>query len=889
MIELWRKVQAWRQRDALEAELREEIQAHLEMKAADLDDPHLARKKFGNMTLVLEDARSAWRWPRLESLWQDLRYGARMILRNPGFTVVSVLSLAVGIGGNTAIFSVLDKVLLRTLPVDDPERLVTVGVSGTNGVRTAFTYPDFADFRARNEVFEGLVGYTPRPLTLTHGGEAERVQGMIVSGNYFDGLRVQPALGRGFIPEEDRTRGSHPVVVLGYGLWQRRFAADPGILGRTLSLNGYSFTVVGIAPPEFTGTIRGITPDAYIPVMMQGQVSPGWRLDPLFGPRSRSLSWLEILGRLKEGVGREQAEAAMTVLGGQIARANPSQDGTPRAEPKFVLADGSQGNNSLLRDLRFPLQMLMATVGLILLITCANVANLLLARAGARQKEIAVRLATGAGRLRLVRQLLTESLLLAGLGGLAGLALAAGLGGVLASFTPPNNFSTVTLDNKLDWRVLGFTFGLSLLTGVLFGLAPALVTSRPNLVSALKDESALFGAGVRRLSPRNLLVVGQVALSLIVLVGAGLCVRSLRNLQSIEAGFDPSRVLVLSADVSLSGYNNERGLNFYSLLTERIRTLPGVEAVSVAALVPLGGGFGMNFVANVEGHAPQPGESLTLDYNIVGSDYFRTLKIPLLEGREFLASDTDSSAKVAIVNETAARRFWPGQNPIGRRLADSRAFFDTEWKEIVGVVKDSKYRTLIEEVQPTIYVPLSQDYRSNMALHVRTAGSPETMLAAVRREVQAMDAKLPLYDVKTLEEQKSGSLYTSRMAATLLTVFGLLALLLAAVGLYGVVAYAANRRVREIGIRLAMGAQGHQIRRHIMREGAAMVMIGLLLGLGGAIACTRLLESFLFGVTPLDPLAFAGAAGLLAIVALLANYLPARRASRISPMSALRM
>ncbi len=821
----------------------------------------------------------------IADLWQDLRYGMRMLLKTPGFTAVAALSLALGIGANTAIFSLVDKVMIRKLPVEEPDRLVVVSVDSGRGLGTVFSYPNFADYRDGNQVFEGLVCYAQRALTLSEGGQAERVQGMIVSGNYFTALRVRPALGRGFLPEEDKTRGSHPVIVLSYGLWQRRFGADPGLVGKAVNLNGYSFTVVGIAPPEFTGTIPGSAPDVYVPVMMQGQVSPSWKMDPLFGPRSRNLSWLEVLGRLKPGVSREQAAAALTALGSQIAMANPNSDGSPRFEPKFVLEDGSRGHAYLLRDLRFPLQMLMGTVGLILLIACANVASLLLARAAGRASEIAVRLAVGASRKRLIRQLLTESVLLSTLGGVAGLALAASISGLAVSYTPPNNFSTLTLDNRLDLRALSFTLAISMLTGILFGLAPALSASRPDLVSALKGESTLLVKRGRRLSLRNLLVVGQVALSLVVLVGAGLCVRSLQKLQAIDAGFDLSKVLVMSADVSLSGYNNERGLRFYSELLERLKLLPGVEAASLAAQLPLSGGISSTLKA--EGYAPKPGEDLSSDFNIVGADYFRTMKIPLLQGREFGESDTTTAPQVVIINETAARRFWPGQNPIGRRLTLGRAP-DEEVREIVGVVKDSKYRQLTEEARPAMYVPFAQDYRANMALHVRTTGEPGAMLAAVRHETQALDAALPLYNIKTLEEQKSGSLYTSRMAATLLTVFGLLALALVAVGLYGVMAYAVNRRTREIGIRMALGAQRRDVLRQVLLEGMTMVTIGLALGLGAAVAATRLVRNFLYNVTATDLASFAGAALLLAGVALLANYLPARRAASVDPLLALR-
>ena len=821
----------------------------------------------------------------IAALWQDLRYGARMLLKSPGFTAVAALSLALGIGANTAIFSLVDKVMIRRLPVEDSDRLVVVSVDSGRGLGTVFTYPDFADYRARNEVFEGLICYAQRALTLNEGGQAERIQGTIVSGNYFTALRVRPAPGRGFLPEEDKTRGSHPVVVISFGLWQRRFGADPGLVGKAVNLNGVNFTVVGIAPPEFTGTVPGIAPDVYVPVMMQGQVSPSWKFDPLFGPRSRNLSWLEVLGRLKPGVSREQAAAAMTALGSQIAKANPNPDGSPRFEPKFVLEDGSRGHTYLLRDLRFPLQMLTATVGLILLIACANVANLLLARAGARQKEIAVRLAVGAGRGRLIRQLLTESVLLSTLGGAGGLALAASISGLVISYTPPNTFSTLTLDNRLDWRALSFTLAISLLTGIIFGLAPALNASRPDLVSALKDETTLPGKGVRRLSLRNLLVVAQVALSVIVLVGAGLCVRSLQKLQAIDAGFDPAKVLVMSADVSLSGYNKERGLRFYSELLERVKLLRGVEAVSLAAQVPLGGGISSPLKA--EGYAPKPGEDMSSDFNIIGPDYFRTMKIPLLHGREFGPSDTTTAPQVVIINETAARRFWPDQNAVGRRLTLGRAP-DEEVREIVGVVKDSKYRRLNDEARPAVYAPFAQDYRANMTLHVRTNGEPGAMLAAVRRETQALDASLPLYNVKTLEEQKSSSLYTSRMAATLLTVFGLLALGLAALGLYGVMAYSVNRRTRELGVRMALGAQTVDVLKLILTHGLKLALLGVGIGLLLAFALTRWMESLLFGVRPTDPLTFMVIAVGLTLVALVACWIPARRAARVDPLVALR-
>lgn len=821
----------------------------------------------------------------LETLIQDLKFGVRMLRKNPGFSLIAVLSLALGIGVNTAIFSLVDKVMIRKLPVEEPERLVVVKDSRGQGVSTGSNYPDFVDYRDRNEVFEGLVCYYQRALTLSERGQGERIQGLIVAGNYFTALRVRPALGRGFLPEEDKTPGTHPVVVLSYGLWQRRFGADPKVMGKVVNVNGYPFTVVGVAPAEFTGTIASNPPDVYVPMMMLSQLLPPSTLDLLFGPRSRSSGWLQVLGRLKPGVSREQAAAAMTTLGSQVARAHPNADGSPRVEPKFLIEDGSRGHTNLLQDIRFPLQMLMATVGMILLIACANVANLLLARAGARRKEIAVRLAIGAGRGRLIRQLLTESMLLATLGGAAGLALAASISGLIVSFTPPNTFANLTLDNRLDWRVLSFTLVISLLTGILFGLAPALSASRPDLVSALKDESTLLGHRSRRLSLRNLLVVGQVALSLMVLVGAGLCVRSLQNLQAIDTGFDPAKVLVMSVDVSLSGYSKERGLQFYSDLLERVARLRGVEAVSLATQIALGDGFGGTMRA--EGYAPKVGEDLSSDFNQIGPGYFRTMKIPLLDGREFGASDTATTPPVAIINEAAARRFWPGQSPVGRRVIVGRAP-DESVREIVGVVKDSKYRRLTEELRPAVFTPFLQRYRGDMSLHVRTTGEPGAMIAAVRSEVQALDANLPLYNIRTLEEQKNSSLYTSRMAATLLTVFGLLALGLAAVGLYGVMAYAVNRRTREIGIRLALGAGQRDVFRLVIGHGMLLTLLGIAAGLAAAFGLTRLMRTMLYGVSPTDLLTFAAIACVLLLVALLACWIPARRAAKVDPLVALR-
>jgi predicted permease len=859
----------WRQE--WEAELR-----NREMLLAEWDNLNwktkldLLRRSLGAFrdALLLQPRRLE------DEMFQDLRFGVRMLFKNKAVTAVAVLSLSLGIGANTAIFSLVDRLLVRPLPVEEPERLVTFNKAN---LHDKFTYSDYADYRDQNEVFDGLVCYAETAMNLNERGQTERVHGLQVSGNYFSVLRVGLALGRGFLPEEERAPDTHPAVALSFGLWQRRFGADPAVVGRDITLNGQDYTVVGVAPAEFTGTIRGVAPDLYVPIK------------PL---NSRNQYWLLLMGRLKPGVSREQAQASMNVLGPQIARLYPRPDGSPRVEPPFLLNDGSQGHTYLLHKLSFPLKLLMGIVALVLLIACANVANLLLARARTRRKEIAIRMAIGAGRGRLVRQLLTESLLLAALGGGLGLWLAGPIGKILASFTPPvgRGFSTpVSLEGGLDTRVLAFTFCLSLLAGIIFGLAPALGASRASLVVALKD-GAEDGAGLRRFNPRKLLVVAQVALSFVVLIGAGLCVRSLQRLQSIDAGFDPARTLVMSLHPGLSGYDEARGQLFYQQLVERVTGLPGVESASLAQLTPLSDDL-LTRSTVIEGYEPQPGEKMSFFYNVVGPRYFETLRTPLVSGRDFTPQDRAGAPQVVIINETLQRRYFPNGDALGKRLifgAYRGSPIPLQHLEIIGVVKDSKYSELTEQTRRMMFLPLAQSYRPEMRLHVRTAQDPIAMVAAIRRETQKLDASLPVYNIKTLEEQKDGSLYTARLAATLMSVFGGLALLLASVGLYGVMAYVVGQRRREIGVRLALGAQRRDVFRLVIKEGMTLVAVGIALGLAGTIAGTRLLTTFLYEVQPTDAATFIGAALLLAAVALLANYLPARRAARTDPMQALR-
>jgi len=819
----------------------------------------------------------------VSTLIQDIRYGFRMVVKSPGFTAVAVLSLALGIGANTTIFSLVNTLLLRPLPAERPEELVMVYTSDYSGTRYgSSSYPDYLDFREKNDALADLLASSPQSLTLTAGGQAERIFGELVTGNYFDLLGLEASLGRTFLPEEDRTPGTHPIVVLSHGLWQRRFGADPDLIGDVLLLNGQPYTVVGIGPEGFSGLSRMFTVELWVPMMMQPQLAFG--SDRL---NQRSTRGLSLIGRLEPGATVEQAQASFTVLASQLKEAygrqwlDLRQDGrriTVVPESEARVPPHSQA------DILTFLGLLMSVVGLVLLIACANIANLLLARATGRRKEIAIRLSLGAGRLQLIRQLLTESILLSSLGGAMGFLLAIWTSGLLLAFKPPLPLP-ITLDLQLDTRVLGFTALLSVCTGIVFGLAPALYTSKPELVSSLKDELGTLAGGYRRSRLRSCFVVAQIGLSLLLLIGSGLFLLSLRSASTIDPGFDPDNIALMSIDLRLSGYTEPAGGEFYRQLLENVRALPGVESASLAEATPLSL-FGSRRRIHVEGYESQPGEDMEFHHNVVMPDYFETLHIPLAAGRSFTSGDRAGAAGVVIVNETFARRFWPVRNPIGRRLSVTGQ--RGEFLDVIGVARDGKYNTLGEDPLPFYYLPAGQHYRSDMTLMVRTVSDPKNSLTSLRGEIEALDRKLPITGVTTMVEHMGISLFPARMAGTLLGTFGLLALVLAAVGIYGIMSFSVSQRTHEIGIRMALGAGQGDVLQLVVGHGLLLAVMGIAIGLAAAFALTRFLSSMLYGVSATDTLTFVGVPIVLIMVTLFASYIPARRATRVNPTVALR-
>jgi predicted permease len=794
-----------------------------------------------------------------------------MLLRSRTFTLLATLSLAFGIGANTAIFSVVNAILLRPLPVQQPDRLLRF-YAGSE----VTSYPDFLYYRDQNKVFSGLAAHGFAPLNLQSNGQSERILGEIVTGNYFSVLGVRMQAGRSFLPEEDQTPGLASVAIISHRLWERRFGRRADVTNQIITVNGRQFSIVGVTAPEFTGTFVGYAPEIWIPIMMAGQVKGP---DALTNPQSR---WLNITGRLKPLVTLDESQADLSLLYQRLEQDKPERD---RSWGYIVVEPAGQ----LFRKLRTPvslvLVLLMAAVAFVLLICCANVANLILTRAAGRGKEIAIRLALGASRFRIMRQLLVENVLLSIVGGALGLLLAfwatSLLGSIRLSTPVP-----IILTFAPDFRVLIFTLCISLLASLVFGLAPALQTTRPDLVSALKKESFGYGIVRRRFHLSTIVVISQVALSFVLLTSATLFIRSVRNASTMDPGFEVEKGLVFSFDLASQGYSEARGRDFQRRLLEKLKTSPEVMTAATAKIVPLSLSR-MSLLVTREGTDPSEVFRKPVEFNYVGPGYFPTLGIPILRGREFSENDSEKAPGVAVINETAARLVWANVDPVGKRFR--QVDFDglSQFYEVVGIARDSKYRTLGEDPEPFIYLSTLQHYDPEMVVHLRPQGDPQAAIASVRREVQALDKNIPV-DVKSMKESIGIAFLMPRLGAAVLGILGLIGLVMSSVGVYGVIAYTVSWRTREIGIRAALGAQRRNVILMVVRQGVQLVTIGIVIGVALSLAATRVLGSFLYGLSATDLLSFLYVSLLLLGVALAACYVPARRATRIDPIVALR-
>jgi predicted permease len=836
----------------------------------------------------------------MNTLWQDLRFGVRMLLKRPGFTLIAVLTLALGIGANTAILSTVNSFILRPLPVTDPEELVQSfwGSRKDPEVWNWFSYPNYADLRDQNRVFSGMFAMAMIPAGFSdsanrQGSErGEIIWGETVSGNYFDVLGVKAALGRTFLPEEDHTPNTHPVVVLGHAFWQERFNSDESVVGRTVYLNGNPFTVIGVAPATFKGMKFAVSQQFWIPLTMSTRfgMGEGWQTEA-----GRGWRYLQVFGRLKAGMTMKQAEADLNIIAENLGKLYPNTN----ADSKVQVVSELDGRFAEVAGfLNFVSVIALVVAGLVLLAACANVANLLLARAGARSREIGIRLAIGAGRLQIVRQLLVESLLLALLGGALGILFAFWGTDLIHASIPPLHVP-IDLDFSPDLLVLKWMMIVTLLTGVIFGLAPALIASRTDLVSVLKSDATgqgqVRGQGQmrhgKRWNLRGLLVIVQVAISIIVLVCAGLFIRSLALVRNADPGFRAENLITVRLAPGLLGYGDAEGKRFFSELLRRVESQPGVRAASLALNLPLENNNAQRGPVLREGELqPPPNQGLVVEANVVAPKYFETMGTPLVLGRDFTERDNDDAPHVAIVNQEFARRLYGGeQNALGKRFRASGQ--ESPLLEIIGIAKDGRYISLFESQRPCIFLPEYQSsYESQVRLLVSAAAATELKAVAesVRREIARIDSRVPVFGLQMAEQNLAYAYWPPRLAAGLATAFGLLALILAMMGLYSVMTYAVSRRTREIGIRVALGAQGSDVLKLVIGQGMILVIAGIAIGLIGAFALTRVLSSLLFGVSATDPPTFIVITFLLMMIALLGCWVPARRATKVDPMTALR-
>ena len=831
----------------------------------------------------------------MAAILQDLWYSVRTLRKSPVFLAVAVLSLALGIGANTAIFTLIHQLILQPLPVRNPEQLVMLAgrgkhYGGNNGP-DRLSYPMYQEIRDKNQVFSGMFCTYPSTVSATFQGNTELIGADYVSGNYFPVLGIGAAVGRVFSASDDLIQGGHPLAVLSYGYWRARFGSDRSIVGKEIVVNGRALTIIGVSPAGFDGVEPGRAPQIRIPITMKDQLP---RTD--FGRlNSNRFRWTEVFGRLKPDVSMEKAQAGLQPLFHQIldreVTEKPFAKASPIVKQEFLkmwmgVMPGSKGRSNLRRTYSKPLFALMGIVGLVLLIACSNLANLLIARASARQKEIAVRLALGAGRGRLVRQLLVESLVLSSLGGALGVGLAVVIDQALIDFLPSGH-TPLSLSSTPDWTVLGFTFAISLLAGALFGLVPALQSTRPQLANTLKDQA---GAVIRGGSAglRKGLVVAQVSLSLLLLIGAGLFLQSLRNLKTLDPGFEVKNLLAFDVDPTMSRYDPKWTADYYRRMREQLSVLPGVES-HTAAVIPVLENDEWDSWVTIEGYAAKQDERPDPHMQYCSPGFFKTLKIPVLLGRDFNDRDDAGAPKVGIVNQKFVKHFFGGNDPLGRHIGMG---IDPGTKlniTIVGVVGDTKYESMREEIPEELYIPFDQKgFANGGTIYVRAQGDPSRMFTTLRTTLRGLDGSVPMYDMRTVADQMEISLLTERLLASLSTVFGCLATVLAALGLYGVMAFMVARRTREIGIRMALGAGQKSVVWMVLRETLTLAGIGVAIGLAGAYGVTRLIQTQLFGVQPTDLLTMAAASLGIAAVTALAGYIPARRATGIDPMSALR-
>jgi predicted permease len=822
----------------------------------------------------------------MDTVWRDVKYGFRTLRRNPGFTIVAVLSLALGIGANTAIFTLTNAVFLHPLPVQDAQRLIEVytvdhatKTTAAGLVRTQVSFLNYKDFRDHNNAFSSLASFVGMGVIETGHGEPKPAGALLVTANYFDTLGVKAAIGRTFFPDEDRSDGGNTVAVLSYAMWMRAFGGDPGAIGKTVELNGVPYTVIGVTPKNFKGTFTLGNPDlAFLPMSMHAQVLPA-PLETLFN--ERRMRMFNVFGRLKPGVQQSQAEAEFKTVATGLEREYPKAN-KGRSVEMSSLAEAAlgflPGNQAMVASLA-----LSGVVALVLLIACVNVANLQLARSARRAREMGIRTALGAEQSRLVRQLLTESLMISVAGGICGLIVGLAGSQLLWSFRP-SFLNANSLEITLDWHVFAFTAGVTVLTGALFGLAPAFRTSLASVAEVLKSGGRGGSEGLAGNRLRSVLVTAEVALAMIALSGAGLLIRSMDQVQKINPGFETHNLFAFNFDISSQHFTADRGLQFMRSVMEKAASVPGVHSAALSTNAPLGGGLLSTLVA--EGQESDPNQHGTLTMlNTVAPNYFDTMRIPMVKGRGFTEFDRMGSQKVAVISEAMARHFWPGQEAIGKRF---RAVIGGDYKEVVGICANSVVGQIGEQPQPVAYYSMYQDYSPAMALNVRTDRDPAGVMPAVLRRVQQLNTNMALQNPLTVQGIMAQGLWAPRMGAALFGIFGLLGMLLASVGIYGVMAYMVTQRSNEIGLRMALGATPGSVLRLVVGQGMRLTAAGIVLGIGAGLAITRLMSSMLFNTPTYDPVTFGAVTAVVAAVALVAGWLPARRAAHIDPVRALR-